>query len=84
VCSSDLWLGITERAFFYIIDQFRNSDYWERDEKYSWILKGLPFGSESEKEWADNNSIFSDFIITSQGISSDKSDGYILIGKWTS
>ena len=78
------WLGITERAFFYIIDQFRNSDYWERDEKYSWILKGLPFGSESEKEWVDNNSIFSDFIITSQGISSDKSDGYILIGKGTS
>jgi N-acetyl sugar amidotransferase len=75
------WLGITENSFFYIVDQFRNSKFWERDKEFNWQLKQLPYGKESDSNWQVPESDYTDFTITAQGKSSDDADGYILIGK---
>ena len=32
------WLGITENAFYYIVDQHRNPRFWERDENWDWSM----------------------------------------------
>lgn len=77
------WLGITETAFYNVIDQFRNPKYWERDEQYCWRFKKLAFEAESEASWQVPSSAFTDFTLTPQGQSTDNTDGYILIGKGT-
>lgn len=79
------WLGMTESAFHYIIDQHRNPDVWERDENWNWkmrkdfhrelVLMGDP------RQALDLMRPFTDFDLTGTGSSSDAKDRYILIGK---
>jgi N-acetyl sugar amidotransferase len=80
-----IWLGITEDAFHYILDQHRNPTIWQRNETWHWRnllpppeifhLPGAEFHtSSSEKP-------FEPFILTPSGSSTDPVDDYILIGK---
>lgn len=79
------WLGITENAFHYIVDQHRNPQIWERDKDWNWRLR-----SEILRAFAENGDLryalrllgtHTDFIVSDSGISTDQSDRYILIGK---
>jgi N-acetyl sugar amidotransferase len=79
------WLGVTENAFHYIVDQHRNSNVWERDENWSWkvredILEILADSGDPEQA-LDSVAPFNDFELTRPGNSSDKTNSYILIGK---
>ena len=83
------WIGMTEIAFHYIIDQHRNPAIWKRNEKWEWeSLVNLNFGGyvadelngaalPSKEEWTE-------FAITGAKESTDSKDSYILIGKGVS
>ena len=79
------WLGITENAFHYIIDQHRNPGIWRRNDDWDWELSNdildqvpldLPSGGALEQ-----SEDFSPFWNTEQGKSADNGSEYILIGK---
>ena len=79
------WLGITENAFHYVIDQHRNPRFWSRDENWDWrkkadYKKSLNNASHSESQLSPVID-FEEFLLTGNRPSTDKSDGYILIGK---
>lgn len=79
------WLGITEDAFHYILDQHRNPSIWQRDEHWQWRNK-LPAPEIFELSVGDVQPSFSGepfepFILTPSGSSTDPVDDYILIGK---
>lgn len=79
------WLGMTENAFHYIIDQHRNPAIWARNEDWCWeiinpTIKNMievlgPTDRHPIKHPADN------FLRTPEKFSSDRNDTYILIGK---
>lgn len=76
------WIGMTENAFYYIIDQHRSHEIWKRNDLWEWelkidIIKSLK--SEIKKESAFQS--FTSFSNTGTRNSSDRKDGYILIGK---
>lgn len=78
------WLGITENAFHYIIDQHRNPNLWERDEQWEWqprhnLIEAMQVTAKTSQlpPWKP----FTDFELTPTGSSTDHSDKYILIGK---
>lgn len=79
------WLGITEYAFHYILDQHRNPLVWERGLDWQWInkLSGSEMfdlsGRESHPLTIDKP--FKAFYLTPPGFSTDSLDDYILIGK---
>jgi N-acetyl sugar amidotransferase len=79
------WLGITENAFHYIVDQHRNPRIWERDKDWNWQLRPVALQAFSEnddpKQALNLVDHFSDFKLTEPGISTDSDDRYILIGK---
>lgn len=79
------WMGITENAFHYIIDQHRNSAIWQRNDQWEWELKVDPlaeFKMTISAEAALSYSIpFTPFVKTGEKNSSDRTDRYILIGK---
>lgn len=78
------WIGMTENAFHYIIDQHRDKTLWKRNEKWEWefqiqdnpYLKNINLIENS----AENN-INGSFKLTFPKKSTDKKDEYILIGK---
>lgn len=78
------WLGITENAFHYIIDQHRNPHFWKRDRDWNWkSISGDSFSiyTKMPKQTLKQINRHIDFELTEQGISSDYDDRYILIGK---
>jgi N-acetyl sugar amidotransferase len=87
-CNLDLfleWIGMTENAFHYIIDQHRNHVFWRRDGKWEWELTSDHYHSAAKAD--DSAQAFStftrdqDYILTPVRRSSDARDRYILIGK---
>jgi N-acetyl sugar amidotransferase len=79
------WLGITERAFHYIIDQHRNLDFWCRDDQWIWQMSvdliDMMLKSEDHHQAVNQVSPYQGFEITKSGCSTDHQDKYILIGK---
>jgi hypothetical protein len=77
------FMGITDNAFDYIIDQHRNPEYWERDDSWAW--RRLPSKGEADItqiEKADRSrQKFYSFLKTPRGNSSDIDDGFVLIGR---
>jgi N-acetyl sugar amidotransferase len=78
------WLGITENAFYYIIDQFRNPLFWERNDNWDWIYKN-PYQQNKEQflgpEALTVTNAYKPFVLTKTGISTDVQNDYVLIGK---
>jgi N-acetyl sugar amidotransferase len=76
------WLGITKNAFYYVLDQHRNPDLWERDLDWNWRLRdGLAISSFDGQVKGLKEGLANEFMLTSKKKSDDKDDGYILIGK---
>ncbi|MCG9094388.1 N-acetyl sugar amidotransferase [Laribacter hongkongensis] len=77
------WLGITENAFHYLIDQHRSPAIWARNQEWEWemihptlrTLLGVGLVDNGNKLRGD------DFWQIGPNRSSDREDGYILIGK---
>ena len=79
------WLGITQNAFHYIIDQHRNPKFWRRNANWEWemthdILEELSKSGDPEVA-LELKSAHSNFLLTGEGLSTDRKGEYILIGK---
>jgi N-acetyl sugar amidotransferase len=79
------WLGITENAFNYIIDQHRNHKFWRRNENWEWelsydILEELSNSGNSDVA-IELKTKHREFLLTEEGKSTDRKCEYILIGK---
>jgi hypothetical protein len=79
------WLGITENAFHYLIDQHRSNKLWERNENWEWqmiddVLAALSQVSNPEAA-LELREQHTDFLVTPKGQSTDRAGEYILIGK---
>ena len=78
------WLGVTEDAFNYIIDQHRNPLFWSRNGNWQWensseYLSALEMiAKESSTSFVPKSL---PFLQTASGRSLDHPDEYILIGK---
>ena len=81
------WLGITENSFNYIIDQHRSKKNWKRNESWEWELHQNIFSKTETTEDAFEKSKlpiveqWKDFDLTSNQITPDKKNQYIIIGK---
>jgi hypothetical protein len=77
------WLGVTESAFDYLFDQFRNVIYWRQEENLEWRYVG-PFEENNYMLETQTESTFRDFSPTPKGLSTDLENKYIIIGKGVS
>ncbi len=79
------WIGMTENAFWYIVDQHRNKNIWTRDDEWNWKLSFDIFNdlhiSGNPAHYLTLKEKFTDFDLTGEKESSDAKDKYILIGK---
>jgi N-acetyl sugar amidotransferase len=79
------WLGITENAFHYMVDQHRSMKVWERSEDWTWRIKVEPLkrgvGAINATLLTQEEVKYEPFVQTSTRISSDCSLGYILVGR---
>ena len=81
------WLGITENAFHYVIDQHRNLKFWRRNDNWEWEMKrsmlesfSLPGDDGAALTLKEEHN---DFLLTEEGLSTDPKGEYILVGKGT-
>lgn len=79
------WLGISENSFYYIMNQHRNKEIWQLNDKWEWeLIKDLV---NDQENGGDKQSRllpleeFTDFVITSKKSSTDHIGRYILIGR---
>jgi len=81
------WLGITENAFHYIVDQHRNPRIWERDRDWVWQLRPDVLKASLEngvpKQAPSLVGTYTDFELTEAESTTDCNDQYVLIGKGT-
>lgn len=75
------WIGMTETAFHFIIDQHRNPLFWKRNESWDWEYTNYFLFDHGVPNELPQIKAFSDFIKTPKGVSTDLRDQYILIGK---
>lgn len=79
------WIGMTENAFNFIIDQHRNPVFWRRDDNWEW-QQNFDVLDRVAKSGDSGNGLtaaspYRDFILTPAGQSPDPRDAYILVGK---
>ena len=79
------WLGITQNAFYYIVDQHRNPNVWRRSEDWSWrfdvnVLDAIAAGADPRQALMAIET-YRDFELTAAGRCTDHEGRYILIGK---
>ncbi len=79
------WLGITENAFNYIIDQHRSPKFWRRDDNWEWkmtddVLENLSQSGDTNVA-LELKEPHRKFFLTKKGLSTDNKGKYILIGK---
>jgi len=80
------WIGITENAFHYIIDQHRNKLIWKRNEEWKWesVQNLTPESITSDSIENARLTIkekWTNFPITDTKKSTDHQNKYIIIGK---
>jgi N-acetyl sugar amidotransferase len=80
------WIGITENAFHFLLDQHRNPQIWRRNNEWEWelIYDICDLNSSGEIKFLLNepgDKQRFDFMLTEKGRSTDNDDDYILIGK---
>ncbi|OGT89682.1 MAG: LPS biosynthesis protein [Gammaproteobacteria bacterium RIFOXYA12_FULL_61_12] len=79
------WIGMTENAFHYIVDQNRNPAFWRRNDNWEWepafdLLESAARAGDPEQALATVASHHA-YIQTSVGRTPDSRDRYILVGK---
>ena len=78
------WIGMTETGFWFVIDQFRNKNFWRRNYKWDWeyiggynLMKNL---NEENYNFPDLKE-FKDYINLNKNISDDNKNRFLLIGR---
>jgi len=79
------WIGMTDRAFDWIVDSHRNPALWERDGEWSWQLKvdplDLPFDAGQREKARRGATSEMQFIRTLNKRPEDEDGHYVCIGK---
>jgi N-acetyl sugar amidotransferase len=78
------WLGVTQDALHYVIDQHRNPTFWRRNERWEWeFLPNSPTAAAINclSLQGREPTSFRQFTLTSPGQSTDRGDCYLLYGK---
>ena len=80
------WIGMTETAFHFVIDQHRNKNVWHRDDNWEWQLKESFYPEDISNQAIQNNRLtttetFTEFQLTPVKDTGDPKGRYILIGK---
>ena len=75
------WLGITPNSLQFLMNQFRNPNYWIQNKFESYSFNGLSLQQDiySERVGDDNSKFSSEYIINEK--SSLQSESYITFGK---
>lgn len=78
------WIGITRNGFHYLLDQFRNSEFWYKNSDWAWKFKD--YSREMEAQGDHDRALpqvepFTEFTLTGKCLSSDSKTDYILIAK---
>jgi hypothetical protein len=76
------WIGITETAFKYLIDQHRNLNHWIQNDDLQWVYAGV-FSEGLTSDENDDRKVYKPYASSPKGISTDRDDALILIGKGT-
>lgn len=74
------WLGISENAFNYILDQHRNPLFWQKNENWDWEFHNII----ERRKWNDEEKQireFKNFVITKNESTQDPDNSYLLFGK---
>jgi len=74
------WLGVTDSALQFVLDELRNPKIWERDDDWCWRRRpGLEYFVDPECEASlSQTADFSEFTLTPIYKSTDKQDGFVL------
>ena len=76
------WLGITENAFHYIIDQFRNADLWQRNVDWEWDRSPYEEPATELIQKAELKLIQTECMFKETALRVEKpEDHYILVGR---
>lgn len=80
------WLGVTHNSFYYILNQHRNKLYWKRNDNWDWeYIFNYEIADEKPKLLQEESklspSAHGNYILTKEGLSSDATNKYILIGR---
>jgi N-acetyl sugar amidotransferase len=77
------WLGISENAFHFLLDEHRNPGLWERNQRWEWELKADPLQApmaQAQPQPLESTGGAS-FQMTDDRRPGYRDDRYILIGK---
>jgi hypothetical protein len=77
------WLGVTREAFYYLLDQFRNPNYWTQTPELDWKYLDEAGYFDFIDGKSNTPSAFDHFVLTERGISTDDDDKYVIFGKGT-
>ena len=77
------WLGITQNSFDYVINQYRSSAFWPKDEVFQFPSESIYYKNLalSQSEVSNKSSGKINFKLTKKHSSQDSDLNYILIGK---
>ena len=72
------WLGITEKSLNFVIDRFKNKNFWEMNDLNKWSFKGLSVYLRKAKNKKKRLSVNNSF---KKGKAFNKNHEYIFFGK---
>lgn len=78
------WIGITDNAFHFLLDQHRSPEIWRRNGDWEWEnISGLNSDNPLTGSKTNQGPVSKEFKLTELKCSTDKDNEYILIGKGT-
>lgn len=80
------WIGMKENSFFYILNQHRNLNFWQRNENWEWVYNKMALGifkmpKETDDDLQTSTEKIIDFKLTGNKPTMDEKEKLILVGK---
>jgi hypothetical protein len=75
------WLGVTPQSLQFLIDQHRNSRFWNQTEPCKWEFNGWSSIQRIEESLSEKNSSLPDIFVANNTLKYDRDAKYITIGK---
>ena len=76
------WLGVKESGFKFVLDEFRNKEFWQRNDEWGWDYhSGIHLLETGDQYRYPDRKEFVDYLPTERYQSDDCKDDFILIGR---
>lgn len=75
------WLGVTPQSLQFLIDQHRNSRFWNQTEPCKWEFNGWSAIQRIEESFSEKNSSLPDIFVANNTFEYDREAKYITVGK---